>query len=372
MAVRSATSHAVAGARSGNAAHAANWREIERLVLVRIANGSYASGERIPTCQEFATEYGANKNTVHRAYRSLVKRGYLRSVAGMGTFVTRKMLHVDAGAVLEEVRQLVALAAEEAQRAGLDADSFEALVHEIVRGTFRGAAPRIGFVECNKGDAARLSREMQAALKHPVQPLLINEVLDDPARYVHDFDLLVVNLSHLATLEAGLRLFVPSGEAKVFGLHVGIDPQSLTQIARLPERMRVGIICDLEQSLSMLTGTVLGLNPTLVLGTALSGAPTKVANVIKRSEVLLATQSALSHLDPGTLAIPVIALQFQANERSMLDVAQQIARLRAAPPRHPAPGKHDPVAISTRRKPSKRTPTIASRGTSPEGEQHEK
>ena len=152
----------------------------------------------------------------------------------------------------------------------------------------------MGFVECNRVDAATISRDLQSALVHPVQPLLIDDVLGEPGRYLREFELLVVNLSHLAALERGLR--AGRHGSKVFGLHAPIDPGSLTQVARLRPGTRLGIICDLEPTLHSLTGTVRGLNPALTIAGGLSGDATLPA-LLAGSDVLLVTPSALSRIE---------------------------------------------------------------------------
>src|SRR3954471_10947164 len=83
---------------------AVSWTEIERLVLSRIAKGVYSAGMQLPTCERFAAEYGANKNTVNKAYRSLVRRGYLTMRAGAGTFVARKPVKIDLDRATDEIR----------------------------------------------------------------------------------------------------------------------------------------------------------------------------------------------------------------------------------------------------------------------------
>src|SRR5215470_6882770 len=71
-----------------------SWSEIERVVLLRIARNEYTAGQRIPTCEALASELGANKNTVSKAYRSLAQRGYLVTRAGFGTFISRRPVRV--------------------------------------------------------------------------------------------------------------------------------------------------------------------------------------------------------------------------------------------------------------------------------------
>src|SRR3954452_17215985 len=155
---------AVPSATSNGRAAPVSWTEIERVVLTRISKGAYGSGVQLPTCEEFAAEYGANKNTVSKAYRSLMRRGYLSMRPGLGTFVTRRPARVDITRGVGEVRELLVLAAQEAKLAGLDAAQFTELARDVVDAGFNRAHPRVGFVECNRVDAATISRDLQSAL----------------------------------------------------------------------------------------------------------------------------------------------------------------------------------------------------------------
>ena len=59
----------------------------EQLCL-RIANGSFASQDKIPSVREIAVAAGVNPNTVQRSLEELERQGILYSVRGSGWFVT--------------------------------------------------------------------------------------------------------------------------------------------------------------------------------------------------------------------------------------------------------------------------------------------
>lgn len=56
----------------------------------RILDGTYAIGERIPSCSELEEEYGVSLITIRRAVTDLIKEGLLRGVQGKGTYVIRR------------------------------------------------------------------------------------------------------------------------------------------------------------------------------------------------------------------------------------------------------------------------------------------
>lgn len=57
-------------------------------VVDRIASEQYRNGDRIPSINEFRTEYGLSRDTVFAGLRELMSRGIIGSNQGVGYFVT--------------------------------------------------------------------------------------------------------------------------------------------------------------------------------------------------------------------------------------------------------------------------------------------
>ncbi len=53
-----------------------------------ILSGAMATGERLPSVRELASELAINPNTIQRAYRELEAEGFICSVAGKGSFAS--------------------------------------------------------------------------------------------------------------------------------------------------------------------------------------------------------------------------------------------------------------------------------------------
>src|SRR5262245_53544579 len=54
-----------------------------------ILAGQLKGGLKLPSTRTLADELGVSRNTILTAYEQLIAEGYLESVAGSGTFVTR-------------------------------------------------------------------------------------------------------------------------------------------------------------------------------------------------------------------------------------------------------------------------------------------
>lgn len=303
-----------------------SWSEIERAILLRIARKEYVPGQKIPTCEALALELGANKNTVSKAYRSLAQRGCLLTRAGFGTFISKRPVRLSVDAALDGITGLLALAVQEAKLSGLDQLQFRRFFDDVVTQAYGHAGPRVGFIECNRRDATMLSRDLQLAVAHPIEPLLIDAVLRDPRRFLQEYSILAVNITHLSAVEAATGPQAEGARAQVFGMHIPIDSESLLRVARLRAGTRVGIVCDLKQTLLSLTGMVDGCNPGLRVEGCLTKDRGAIRKLLQSSDVLLVTPSAADRMPIAETQVPIVTLAFRPDARSVEQLAALIAQ----------------------------------------------
>ena len=76
-----------------------------------ILSGALEADSKLPSVRELAVSLTINPNTIQRAYRELEQEGYIVSVPGKGSFVSRDRAAIEARRA-ELTRQLLALAAE--------------------------------------------------------------------------------------------------------------------------------------------------------------------------------------------------------------------------------------------------------------------
>ncbi len=308
------------------------WSEIERTVLLRIARKEYMPGQKIPTCEVLATELGANKNTVSKAYRSLAQRGYLLTRAGFGTFIGKRRVRLALDDAMDGITGLLSLALQEAKLSGLDQVQFRRFVEEIVAQAYSHTGPRIGFVDCNRHDATLLSRDLQSSVAHPIEPLLLEAVVANPQRFLSEYSILAVDITHLAAVEVALgKHRADEKYAQVIGLHIPIDPDSLLHVARLRKGTRVGIVCDLKQTLLSLTGMVEGCNPGLRIDGCMTKERAAIRKLLAWSDVLLITPSAAEHMPLSDSQVPIVTLAFRPDARSVDQLMELIVQRMPVP-----------------------------------------
>lgn len=66
------------------------WRSIVGQLTSDIANGHYATGDRLPTEAELSARFGVNRHTVRRALADMADAGLVHARRGSGVFVTAK------------------------------------------------------------------------------------------------------------------------------------------------------------------------------------------------------------------------------------------------------------------------------------------
>ena len=302
-----------------------SWADLERALVFRLASGSYAPGDRLPTCQQTAADFGVNKNTVNKAYRALAARGYVRSVRGQGTIVVRRPARPDAPPALADVENLLSLLLQEAKLAGLSHAQFLELVHAAAGQAYQRARVRLGFVECNAYEASAVSRDLQQALAHPLEPLLLHEVRAAPDRVRQQFDMLVVSLPHLQELEESLGVDGQSTGPEIVGLLLSPDPAVLTEVARMRRGTRVGVVCDVAESAQKLTSMLAAYNRGIQVTSCVSDQDRDLRRLLSSVDVVVAGFVATDRVQSYHPEVPVIRVTWnRLEERSVREVARRL------------------------------------------------
>ena len=106
------------------------YRQIRDQIVVGIASGELAPGEKLPAIRALAEQSGVNMMTVSKAYSLLKQEGYITADRRGGTVVSGSPV---AGELSERYRGALRIIAAEARLAGMDEDRFLALCRDIYR-----------------------------------------------------------------------------------------------------------------------------------------------------------------------------------------------------------------------------------------------
>lgn len=106
------------------------YMQIRNQIVLGIASGELAPGEKLPTIRALAEQSGVNMMTVSKAYSLLKQEGYITADRRGGTVVSGSP---GAGGLSERYRGALRIIAAEARLAGMDEDGFLALCRDIYR-----------------------------------------------------------------------------------------------------------------------------------------------------------------------------------------------------------------------------------------------
>lgn len=101
--------------------------------IIRLkAVGVLKPGDKLPSVRSLAIKLGINPNTVQKAYAILEADGVIYSVSGKGSFISDDSRAAEA--ILNAAKDDFRIAAETAQRMGLDLNTLTEILNETYKG----------------------------------------------------------------------------------------------------------------------------------------------------------------------------------------------------------------------------------------------
>lgn len=174
--------------------------KVREHLMTSLHLGRLRPGDRVASVRRLADITGLNHKTVHRAYAALVKEGFLDARPGAGTFVARTPdPHRSQDALLHAVN----LCRGEARALGLSASAFADFVHGALNGGRHGLP--LVIAECNREQIEMIGRDVRAGLEANVRPVLLDEIVANPAVTLAGAWGVVTTDCHLAEVESAAR-----------------------------------------------------------------------------------------------------------------------------------------------------------------------
>ena len=95
------------------------YMQMRNQIVVAIASGELAPGERLPTIRSLANEMGVNVMTVNKAYAILKQEGYINAGRRNGAVVSG---NIDSGKAAARQKDVLKLAVSELKLQGVSLD----------------------------------------------------------------------------------------------------------------------------------------------------------------------------------------------------------------------------------------------------------
>ena len=162
--------------------------------------GRLQPGDRVLSVRRLAEMTGMNRKTIHRAYRLLVQEGFLDVRPGAGTYVAQAPApRRSHDALMHAVNRCRG----EAHALGLSPSGFADFVHGTLNGGLSGLP--VVVAECNREQIEMIGRDLRAGLLVDARPVLLDELVADPAAALAGAWGVVTTDCHRADVESAAR-----------------------------------------------------------------------------------------------------------------------------------------------------------------------
>jgi DNA-binding transcriptional regulator YhcF (GntR family) len=162
--------------------------------------GRLRPGDRVASVRRLADITGLNRKTVHRAYAALAKEGFLDVRPGAGTYVAAA---VDSHRTPDALLHAINICRGEALSLGLSTSAFADFVHGALNGGLQGLP--LVVTECNHEQIEMIGRDVRAGLGADARPVLLEDLVANPARALAGAWGVVTTDCHRAQVESAAR-----------------------------------------------------------------------------------------------------------------------------------------------------------------------
>lgn len=295
--------------------------DVQRAIANRISAGQYAAGSRLPSLRAIASELGANRNTVNKAYQALQQLGLVELPPGRNAF--RVASAPPPGSLLENFRSQARETVWRAMADGISASEARGELARIVADVYGESEVRVCFFECNRHDSELLGAELSKLTGAVIEPLLLDELPAGAEQIAERHDLLVTTFHHLAEVTRAFQQY----QDKIIGVDTRPSHEVLLQLARL-EPARLGLVTTLDNTATMLRHIICSYQPSCIVETAVDDDHDAVRRIAAQDNVLFVTHTCRDHVVALTGREPDVVIDFSIDQQSSLFLGQRIRTLR--------------------------------------------
>jgi DNA-binding transcriptional regulator YhcF (GntR family) len=257
-------------------------RDVEEALKERLLRGAYPRGSLLPSVRTLAAELGSSPATVGRAMQELARQGWVTATSRRGAVVRRDLPTGKTG--VHDATTAMRRLAVRWRLVGRSREEFQELLIRVADEVFQ-PAPRTVFLECNPVDLQRGLEQVQAEVRVPVEPLLLEVAAAGPDR-LRDASILLTPYFHLA--EA--RQLAPVG-AEVVPLTFIASSEAMRVLIELPVDTLVGVLAVDARRRRLLEATVQQYSAAAVRGVLLDDLD-GAAGLVEAADVVLVTNAA--------------------------------------------------------------------------------
>jgi DNA-binding transcriptional regulator YhcF (GntR family) len=282
-------------------------------VLDRLASGLYPPGGRLPTSREMAEELGVHRNTVAKAYKSLVDLGVISSTPGRGTFAAARLDLDNRRLHAQQIGDRLAEDILRARRSKISEDALRRTIDEQIATIYHAPPPRGAFVECNVEDLRVAIAEIEQQSDVRLAPVLLDALAADAAGIVSNFDVVFTSLFHL--LEVRELLAAARPRRPIIGIHTQPDERGLAEIAQIEPDAHVGIVVSNSDGARRFRAQLQTFTAA-TLRVLIQPTDEAVKHLAREVDLIVTSRSRAAQIRRLNLSIPLIELSFHISRES--------------------------------------------------------
>lgn len=107
------------------------YEKIKEQIIYNILQGKSKEGEGLPSIRVLASNLDISVITVKRAYEELEQEGYIRTIAGKGSYVTLATIEQIRKDHQQEIKQQLSQVVQEAKRRSIDSEVLQRMMDEL-------------------------------------------------------------------------------------------------------------------------------------------------------------------------------------------------------------------------------------------------
>jgi GntR family transcriptional regulator len=288
-------------------------QDIVSYVLDRLASGLYPPGGRLPTSREMAEELGVHRNTVAKAYKSLVDLGVISSTPGRGTFAATRLDLDNRRLHAQQISDRLADDILRARRSNVSEDELRRTIDEQIATIYHAPPPRGAFVECNVEDLRVAIAEIEQQSDVRLAPVLLDALAADTTGIASNFDVVFTSLFHL--LEVRELLAEARPRRRIIGIHTQPDERGLAEIAQIEPDARVGIVVSNSDGARRFRAQLQTFTEA-TLQVLIQPTDEAIKNLAREVDLIVTSRSRAAQIRRLNLAIPLIELAFHISRES--------------------------------------------------------
>ena len=288
-------------------------QDIVSYVLDRLASGLYPPGGRLPTSREMAEELGVHRNTVAKAYKSLVELGVISSTPGRGTFAAARLNLENRRLHAQQISDRLAEDILRARRSHVSEDVLRRIIDEHIATIYHAPPPRGAFVECNVEDLRVAIAEIEQQSDVRLAPVLLDALAADSAGIASNFDVVFTSLFHL--LEVRELLAEASPRRRIIGIHTQPDERGLAEIAQIKPDAHVGIVVSNSDGARRFRAQLQTFTEA-TLKVLIQPPDEAVRNLAREVDLIVTSRSRAAQICRLNLSVPLIELSFHISRES--------------------------------------------------------